>query len=94
MSEATARPHADQVPRVAGQGSAVVSTDMHVSRAVDISWRRCLDDFKLDPARDYEPAILDQTRLKALHAEHEDLVQIARPELVRKYLSQALSVKR
>jgi transcriptional regulator of acetoin/glycerol metabolism len=80
MSEATARPHADHVLRVAGQGSAV-STDMHVSRAVDISWRRCLDDFKLDPAREYEPTILDQSLLKALHAEHEDLVQIARAEM-------------
>jgi len=81
MSEASARPHADHVLRVAGQGAAVVSTDMHVSRAVDISWRRCLDDFKLDPAREYEPTVLDQTRLKALHAEHEDLVQIARAEM-------------
>jgi transcriptional regulator of acetoin/glycerol metabolism len=41
----------------------------------------CLDDFKLDPAREYEPTILDQSRLKALHAEYEDLVQIARAEM-------------
>ena len=81
MSEATARPHADRVLRIAGQGSAVASTDTQVSRAVDISWRRCLDDFKLDPAREYEPTILDQSQLKALHAEHEDLVQIARAEM-------------
>ena len=76
MSDAGAHPHADHVLRVAGQELAV-STDTHVSRTVDISWRRCLDDFKLDPAREYEPTILDQSRLKALHAEHEDLVQIA-----------------
>src|SRR5260370_2787190 len=81
MSAATALPHADHVLRVAGQELAVVSTDTHVSRAVDISWRRCLDDFKLDPARNYEPTVLDQSRLKALHAEHEDLVQIARAEM-------------
>jgi transcriptional regulator of acetoin/glycerol metabolism len=81
MSAATVRPHADHVLRVAGQELAVVSTNTHVSRAVDISWRRCLDDFKLDPARNYEPTVLDQSRLKALHAEHEDLVQIARAEM-------------
>ena len=69
MSEATARPHADHVLRVAGQGSAVVSTDMHVSRAVNISWRRCLDDFKLDPAREYEPTILMVGEEKCLAAD-------------------------
>ena len=80
MSDAGAHPHADHVLRVAGQELAV-STDTHVSRTVDISWRRCLDDFKLDPARDYQPTILDQSRLKDLHAEYEDLVQIARAEM-------------
>jgi len=80
MSDAGAHPHADHVLRVAGQDLAV-STDTHVSRTVDISWRRCLDDFKLDPAQDYQPTILDQSRLKDLHAEYEDLVQIARAEM-------------
>jgi sigma-54 dependent transcriptional regulator, acetoin dehydrogenase operon transcriptional activator AcoR len=80
MSDAGALPHADHVLRVAGQELAV-STHTHVSRTVDISWRRCLDDFKLDPARDYQPTILDQSRLKDLHAEYEDLVQIARAEM-------------
>ena len=48
---------------------------------VDVSWRRCLNDFKLDPAREYRPTVLDRTRLKYLHAEHEELVQIARAEM-------------
>ena len=49
--------------------------------AVDVSWRRCLNDFKLDPAREYQPTVWDQTRLKNLQAEHEELVQIARAEM-------------
>jgi transcriptional regulator of acetoin/glycerol metabolism len=80
MSDADAHPHADHVLRVAGHESAV-STDTHIPRTVDISWRRCLDDFKLDPARDYQPTILDQSRLKELHSEYEDLVQIAHAEM-------------
>lgn len=80
MSDAGAHPHADHVLRVAGQEFAV-STDRQVLRTVDISWRRCLDDFKLDPARDYQPTILHQSRLKELHAEYEDLVQIAHAEM-------------
>jgi transcriptional regulator of acetoin/glycerol metabolism len=80
MSDARAHPHADHVLRVAGRELAV-SGDTPVLQTVDISWRRCLDDFKLDPARDYQPTILNQSRLKDLHAEYEDLVQIARAEM-------------
>ncbi len=80
MNDAGAHQHADHVLRVAGRELAV-STDTHVSRTVDTSWRRCLDDFKLDPAREYQPVILDQSRLKDLRAEYEDLVQIARAEM-------------
>jgi transcriptional regulator of acetoin/glycerol metabolism len=40
-----------------------------------------LNDFKLDPARDYQPTVLDHRRIKDLQSEHEDLVQIARAEM-------------
>jgi transcriptional regulator of acetoin/glycerol metabolism len=80
MSNATTGPHADRVLRVAGRELAVV-TDTQVTPTVDVSWRRCLNDFKLDPARDYQPTVHDQNRLKELQAEHEDLVQIARAEM-------------
>lgn len=49
--------------------------------AVDISWRRCVNDFNLDPAIEYQPMVLDQTQLKYLQSEHEELVQIARAEM-------------
>jgi sigma-54 dependent transcriptional regulator, acetoin dehydrogenase operon transcriptional activator AcoR len=71
--------HADRVFRVAGSESLAAA----VRRApeVDVSWRRCLNEFKLDPARDYEPTVLDPTHLRELQEEHEDLVQIARAEM-------------
>jgi len=58
------------------QGSAT-----HSAPGVDQSWRRCLNDFKLDPAREYRPTIVDLTRVKSLQAEHDELVQIARAEM-------------
>jgi transcriptional regulator of acetoin/glycerol metabolism len=49
--------------------------------SVGISWRRCLNDFNLDPAVDYQPTVVDETRIKDLQAEHDELVQIARAEM-------------
>jgi transcriptional regulator of acetoin/glycerol metabolism len=40
-----------------------------------------LNDFKLDPAREYQPRVLDPSRLKELQGELEELVQIARAEM-------------
>jgi len=40
-----------------------------------------LNDFNLDPAVDYQPTVVDQTRIKDLQAEHDELVQIARAEM-------------
>ena len=48
---------------------------------MDLSWRRCLHEFKLDPAGDYQPTVLDRSRVKDLQAEHQDLVDIARAEM-------------
>jgi len=81
MSVEAAGPHADRVLRVAGHEMAVVAAGVDVTPTVDVSWRRCLNEFKLDPAREYKPTVLDQCRLSELRAEHEDLVQIARAEM-------------
>jgi sigma-54 dependent transcriptional regulator, acetoin dehydrogenase operon transcriptional activator AcoR len=70
--------HADRVLRFAASARAPLD---ELAPAVDVSWRRCLNEFKLDPARDYQPTVLDPTRLKELQDEHEDLVQIARAEM-------------
>ncbi len=66
--------------RLAGTDLAPSATAV-MAPAVDVSWRRCLNDFKLDPAREYQTTVLDQTRLRYLQGEHEELVQIARAEM-------------
>jgi sigma-54 dependent transcriptional regulator, acetoin dehydrogenase operon transcriptional activator AcoR len=75
-------PHADLVMRVATRSltkdSAVNAT---LAPTVDTSWRRCLNDFNLDPAVDYQPTVVDSSRLVDLQAEHDELVQIARAEM-------------
>ena len=75
-------PHADVVLHAVGQDLTAASGGKTPNLpAVDVSWRRCLEDFKLDPARDYEPTVVDHGRLRLLQDEHEDLVQIARAEM-------------
>ncbi len=58
-----------------------MTATVDVTATVDSSWRRCLHEFKLDPARDYQPTVLDRSRVKDLQAEHRDLVDIARAEM-------------
>jgi transcriptional regulator of acetoin/glycerol metabolism len=69
--------HADRVLRAA----RAAGTAAQLAPEVDVSWRRCLNEFKLDPARDYQPTVLDHARIKDLQAEHEELVHIARAEM-------------
>ncbi|MEA3181693.1 MAG: sigma-54 dependent transcriptional regulator, acetoin dehydrogenase operon transcriptional [Gammaproteobacteria bacterium] len=78
---ADAAPHADLVLRVAGCGMTEDSVAAALAPTVGLSWRRCLNDFNLDPAVDYQPTVVDQTRIKDLQAEHDELVQIARAEM-------------
>lgn len=73
-------PHADLVIRVAGCGTHEPAAAA-LAPTVGLSWRRCLNDFNLDPAVDYQPTVVDQTLIKDLQAEHEELVQIARAEM-------------
>src|SRR4051794_11216203 len=74
-------PHADLVMRVAGCGTTDEPVPASLAPTVGLSWRRCLNDFNLDPAMDYQPTVVDQTRIKDLQTEHEELVQIARAEM-------------
>lgn len=81
MSNPRPGQHAERVHRLVGHELISTSSTQFVAPAVDVSWRRCLNDFKLDPVRTHAPAVLDQSRLKSLQAEHEELVQIARAEM-------------
>ncbi len=48
---------------------------------MDTSWRRCLNEFKLDPVRTDRPLILDAANLRDLQCEHAELVEIAQAEM-------------
>jgi transcriptional regulator of acetoin/glycerol metabolism len=74
-------PHADLVVRVGSRGLADDCIAAALAPTVGISWQRCLNEFKLDPAVEYAPTVLDETRIKDLQAEHDELVQIARAEM-------------
>src|ERR1700761_6100349 len=74
-------PHADLVIRVATHASMDEPLTAALAPTVGSSWRRCLNEFNLDPAFDYQPTVLDLGRIKDLQAEHEELVQIARAEM-------------
>jgi transcriptional regulator of acetoin/glycerol metabolism len=78
---AEAGPHADLVVRVASRAAADDSITAALAPTVGTSWRRCLNEFNLDPAVDYQPTVVDETRIKDLQAEHDELVQIARAEM-------------
>jgi transcriptional regulator of acetoin/glycerol metabolism len=81
MSNPRLGQHAERVHRLAGHELTAATSAQFVAPAVDVSWRRCLNDFKLDPIRKHETSVLDRSVLQCLHAEHEELVQIARAEM-------------
>src|SRR5579859_5795117 len=74
-------PHAELVMRVAAHPSLEDSIAAAPAPTVGVSWRRCLTEFNLDPATDYQPTVLDLNRIKDLQVQHEELVQIARAEM-------------
>lgn len=74
--------HAEHVREIerAAQGLAV-NRDATVIQ----SWRRCLDDYRLDPGRLCEAVIVPGERLKEHRQQSEELVAIARSGLERLY---------
>ncbi len=81
MNNPRAGLHAARVHRVVGSNLIPASSVLELEPVVDGSWRRCANDFKLDPFRDYQTNVIDQTLLKSLQSEHQELVQIARAEM-------------
>jgi transcriptional regulator of acetoin/glycerol metabolism len=76
MANAMVVKHAEDVLRVVhGPGAGGAPS------AIDMSWGRCVNQFKLDPSRLYTPTVVDQARLKERQAQHEELVEIARAEM-------------
>jgi transcriptional regulator of acetoin/glycerol metabolism len=79
MTTLSREPHADRVFRVAGGDQSTPRPEL--LPAVDLSWRRCLQQFNLDPARTYAPVVLGADRLRELAEQHADLVHIAQAEM-------------
>ena len=52
-----------------------------VSSAIGASWRRCMNDYSLDPGLDLESFVLDLHTLKEYRARHEHLIQVASAEI-------------
>ncbi len=73
--------HAEHVHRVVGGSFIPANSVRDLAPVVDCSWRRCANDFKLDPVRDYQTNVVDRRLLKSLQSEHEELVHIARAEM-------------
>jgi len=80
MKGALAGVHAERVLRVASHDLKRLE-EAPLAPAVNVSWLRCLNEFKLDPVREYQPVICDPGQVVELRAQHEDLVQIARAEM-------------
>ena len=64
---------------VRGQGG--VSADLEIRSAIGASWRRCMIDYALDPAREQEPFVLDERTLQECRSRHEHLIQMASAEI-------------
>src|SRR5512138_1494295 len=78
MQESTAIQHAADVLRFV-RGSVAPSSML--STAIGNSWRRCVEDYALDPARRQPAPVLDSAALRELHDRHAELVQIASAEI-------------
>ncbi len=72
--------HAAMVAGVV-RGSTDVAHRPAISSAIGASWRRCLIDYSLDPARDQEPFVLDSRTLNEYRERHEHLIQVASAEI-------------
>jgi sigma-54 dependent transcriptional regulator, acetoin dehydrogenase operon transcriptional activator AcoR len=73
--------HGNQVYRAVEQPVTLSAAEPAVRPAVDVSWRRCLTEFKLDPVSEYVPRVLEDARVRELQGELDELVQIARAEM-------------
>ena len=71
--------HAEDVLRVVHGGAALAPVGKRT--AIDTSWMRCVNDYRLDPSRLYAPTVVDGNHLKDSQLQHDELVEIARAEM-------------
>ncbi len=71
------RRHAQQVLTVAQGKGAGIAIDPSIAR----SWRRCLEQYRLDPALPLAPAVLESARMRERREPLRDVLEIAGREL-------------
>ena len=82
MADALAIRHAESVLRtVHGEPSAGRELDV----AIGTSWKRCVNEHRLDPSRMYQPTVVNGDLLKDRQAQHDELVAIADAEMESLY---------
>ncbi len=81
MQELTAIQHAADVLRFVRGIDVSASRSALVSTAIGNSWRRCVQDYALDPALRHPARVLDSAALRALRDQHAELVHIASAEI-------------
>jgi transcriptional regulator of acetoin/glycerol metabolism len=63
------------------RGGAGLAQRSAISSAIVASWRRCLIDYSLDPARAHEPCVLEGAELNQYRDRHAHLIQVASAEI-------------
>lgn len=82
MELATGKSHAGLVTdAIRGSRSGTTAINAQVVE----SWKRCFNDYELDPERRPEPILVDRRELKDRQEQHCNLVQIARAEMSNLY---------
>ena len=79
MNEPTARHHAHQV--LSRVDNLDPSSPDKLPKAVSSSWVRCATDYRLDPSQLHAPVVLDHNGVKERHAQHGEVIDIARAEM-------------
>jgi len=81
MQQSTAIQHAADVLRFVRGIDMPSSRNAVLNSAIVKSWRRCLEDYALDPASVHPAPVVDAHVLKDLREQHAELVQIASAEI-------------
>jgi transcriptional regulator of acetoin/glycerol metabolism len=79
MADPTVVKHADRVLRVAH--GVTPDSPAVLSESIGDSWKRCVQDYSLDPVRIYSPAVISTGDLRGRQVQHEHLLQIATAEM-------------
>ena len=66
---------------VRGRAARLEGQVTDLAPAIAVSWRRCVLDYSIDPARNYAPCVLDAAALARRREQYTDLVQIASAEI-------------